>query len=289
MLVKQQAWVFKNIGPIYGLKHDLDPEQRQAIEQQLALFPRINAGTRKGFETEHFGMLEDGGTLSDNYLVPIQRGLDNIHVNFNVMRHTIGTQLAAAGVSAAVIQAVLRHANDTTSRVYIDLAAKELRESLNIGLQALEELFPACNAFMNAQQTRSMAQQFPERIVNSCGPINVATGEIEVQDTGACGKLAACAFAPLSCYGCWRWIANVDADHGVNLRLVQERIKENEIFGKPMRAIVERDRLLEKVIELRIGQFEKHKADQAQLQGPRREKINEIKCQKNGQELRRIE
>ena len=268
MLVKQQAWVIKNVGPLYGLKKDLDPKQRVAIEQQLALFPRINQGTRNDFEIKHFGMLMDGATFSDNYLLPIKRGLDNIHVNFNVMRHTIGTQLAAAGVSAAVIQAVLRHATDNTARVYIDLAAKELREALNTGLKALEELFPAYNSLMNAAQTRAMAQQFPERVVKSRGPIDPATGQVDVQTTGGCGKTVACAFAPLSCYGCWRWIANVDADHSVNLRMVQARIKENGAFGKPMRAIVERDQLLEKVIWLRIGQFEKHKAEQAQLDNP---------------------
>jgi hypothetical protein len=268
MLVKQQAWVIKNVGPLYGLTPDLDPKQRTAIEQQLALFPRIIGGTRKAFEIKHFGMLQDGADCSINYLWPIQSGLDNINVNFNVMRHTIGTQLAAAGVSAAVIQAVLRHATDRTARVYIDLAAKELREALNNGLEALEELFPAYNAFMNAAQTRAMGQQFPERVVNSRGPIDPATGEVDVQTTGGCGKTAACAFAPLSCYGCWRWIANIDADHSVNLRMVQARIKENEAFGKPMRTIVERDQLLEKVIELRMGQFQKHKAVQAQLEGP---------------------
>lgn len=268
MLVKQQAWVIENIGPLYGLRQDLDPEQRAAIEQQLALFPRINGGTRKDFEVKHFGMLQDGADCSKGYLRPIQRGLDNIQVNFTVMRHTIGTQLAAAGVSTAVIQAVLRHATDKTARVYIDLAAKELREALNNGLEALEELFPAYNAFMNAAQTRAMAQQSPERVVNSHGPIDPETGEVEVQTTGGCGKTAACAFAPLSCYGCWRWIANVDADHSVNLRMVQARIKENEAFGKPMRTIVERDQLLEKVIWLRMGQFEIHKAEQAQLDGP---------------------
>jgi hypothetical protein len=71
----------------------------------------------------------------------------------------------------------------------------------------------------------------------------------------------------LSCYGCWRWIANYEADHSVNLRFVQDRIKENEVFGKPMQAIVERDRLLEKVIMLRIAQIEKHKAEVVQKRG----------------------
>lgn len=268
MLVKQHAWVIEHVGPLYGLKQDLNREQREAIERQLALFPRINGGQRQDFEIKHFGMLQSGAHCSLNYLLPIQRCLDDIQVNFTVMRHTIGTQLAAAGVSAAVIQAVLRHANDTTARVYIDLAAKELREALNTGLEALEELFPAYNAFMNAEQTRAMAQQFPERVINSRGPIDPNTGEVDMETTGGCGKSAACAFAPLSCYGCWRWIANVDADHSVNLRMVQERIKENDSFGKHMRAIVERDRLLEKVIELRMGQFQKHKAEHAQLQGP---------------------
>lgn len=266
MLVKQQAWVIKNVGPLYGLTSGLDPEKRKTIEQQLALFPRINQGMRTDFEINHFAMLEDGTAIANNYLLPIQRCLDNIHVNFRVMRHSIGTQLAAAGVSAAVIQAVLRHATDRTARVYIDLAARELREALNSGLEALEELFPAYNTFMNAAQTRAMAQQFPERVVNSRGPIDPETGVMEIETTGGCGKSAACAFAPLSCYGCWRWIANVDADHNVNLRMVQERIKENEAFGKSMKAIVERDQLLEKVIWLRIGQFEKHKAEQAQQQ-----------------------
>jgi hypothetical protein len=42
---------------------------------------------------------------------------------------------------------------------------------------------------------------------------------------------------------------------------------ENEAFGKPMKAIVERDRLLEKLIELRMGQFERHKAEQTHQQG----------------------
>lgn len=267
MLVKQQAWVIENIGPLYGLKGDIDTKRRKAIEQQLALFPRISAGPRHDFEVENLGMFKNSTLLCNDYLTPIKRCLDNIHVNFTVMRHTIGTQLAAAGVSAAVIQAALRHATDQTARVYIDLAAKELREALNSGLEALEELFPAYNAFMNAEQTRAMAQHFPERIVNSRGPIDPQTGAMEIETTGGCGKSTACAFAPLSCYGCWRWIANLDADHSVNLRMVQERIKENEGFGKPMKAIVERDQLLEQLIKLRMGQFERHKAEQAQQQG----------------------
>ncbi|CAM8668021.1 DNA_BRE_C domain containing protein [Comamonadaceae bacterium] len=266
ILVKQQAWVVEHVGPLYGLKDELDPEKRKAIEQRLALFPRITTGKRTDFEAKHFGMLEDGTSFSENYIRPIQRSLDNITVNFNVMRHTIGTQLAAAGVSAAIIQAVLRHASDVTARVYIDLAAKELRESLNSGLEALEELFPAYSAFRNADETRAMALQFPERIVSSRGPVDPHTGQIDVETIGGCGKSAACAFAPLSCYGCWRWIANVDADHSVNLRLVQDRIRDNEAFGKSMKAIVDRDRLLEKLIELRMGQFERHKAENTQKQ-----------------------
>lgn len=261
MLVKQKAWVIENIGAHYGLEKDLDPEQRKAIEQRLSLFPRINGGERKEFEIKHFGMLINGADFANNYLWPIQCGLDHIQVNFVVMRHTIGTQLAAAGVSASVIQAVLRHATDNTARVYIDLAAKELRESLNNGLEALADLFPAYNSFMSAEQARVMARDAPERVVKSYDPIQSAADKVDVQISGACGNSAACAFAPLSCYGCWRWIANVDADHSVNLRIVQDRIKENEVYGKSMRSIVERDRLLEKVILLRMGQFEKHKAE----------------------------
>lgn len=267
LLFKQQAWVIENVGPLYGLNKELSPEERRSIEEKLALFPRINQGTRKTFEIKHFGMMEKGLDLAANYLKPIQRGLNEINVNFVVMRHTIGTQLAAAGVSAAVIQAVLRHAKDVTARRYIDLVAKELRAALNSGLEALEALFPAYSAFIDAKQASAMSRDYPGRVINSRGPIDPVTGEIDVQTTGACGNAAACAYAPLSCYGCWRWIANYEADHSVNLRFVQDRIKENEVFGKPMQAIVERDRLLEKVIMLRIAQIEKHKAEVVQKRG----------------------
>lgn len=264
LLFKQQSWVIQNIGPLYGITADLEPEQRGAIERKLALFPRINSGDRKDFEAKHFGMLHTGGDLSVNYLLPIQRCLSEVKVNFNVMRHTIGTQLAAAGVSAGVIQAVLRHATDKTARRYIDLAAKELRDKLSDGLEALEDLFPAYGAFMNAAQVRAMAQDAPERIITSGGPVDPATGGSDVETTGACGKAKACTYAPLSCYGCWRWIANVDADHSINLRLVQDRISASISLGKAMKPIVERDRLLEKVIMLRIAQIDKHKAEAGQ-------------------------
>jgi len=266
LLFKQQAWVIENVGPLYGLNEDLQPERREAIERRLALFPRINAGDRQTFEINHFGMLHRGCDLSANYLHPIQRGLSGIKVNFNVMRHTIGTQLAAAGVSAAVIQAVLRHASDGTARRYIDLATKELRDKLSNGLENLEALFPAYGAFMNAAQARAMGRDQPERVINARGRIDPSTGEIEEQTTGACGNFAACAYAPLSCYGCWRWIANIDADHNVNLKFVQDRIMQSMALGKAMQPIVERDQLLEKVIMLRIVQIDKHKAEAAQAE-----------------------
>jgi hypothetical protein len=261
LLFKQQVWVVENAGPIFGWSHDLDPTNRQTIEQNLALFPRINKGDRRTFELEHYGMLMNSSDLIGSYLHPIQKGLKDIHVDFNTMRHTIGTQLAAAGVSVSVIQAVLRHATDGTARVYIDLAAKELREALNSGLESLEKMFPAYNAFVDAAQARDIGAESPGRVVSSQGSVDPDTGEKESQTAGICGNATACSYAPLSCYGCWRWIPNIDADHQVNLIFVRNRIGEHAASGKQFKALVDRDRLLEKVIMLRIGQIERHKAE----------------------------
>lgn len=260
LLCKQVQEVILRDGVLYGLNRDSTVEEQGHIESRMAMFPRRNAGKRRAFETTNFGMFEKSINFSDNYLKPLQWMLEGVHVNFVAMRHTIGTQLAAEGVSAEVIQAVLLHANTLTGRRYIDLVNKKLREKLSGGLQELPSLFPAYAAFTNARKLDELKRDEPQKVINSRGPIDPQTGELPVETTGECSKHSACNYAPLSCYGCFRFIPNLDADHSINLRIVEERVARFDAMGKPLRELVERDKTLMLLIKQVIMLVDSHKA-----------------------------
>lgn len=244
LLFQQTREVTEKVGSLYGLNASTPDEERRSIESQLAMFPRRNTGTRSAFEIDHLGLFERGINFSDNYLRPLQRILEGVRIDFVAMRHTIGTQLAAEGVSAEVIQAVLRHANTDTGRRYIDLANGALRDKLSRGLQEFPKLFPAYEAFTNSSKLAELRRHEPQKVIHSRSPIDPQTGEMHVEATGECGKHSACNYAPLSCYGCFRFIPNLDADHSINLRIVHERVVRFEGMGKPMKEVVERDKTL---------------------------------------------
>ncbi len=260
LLCQQVQEVIQRDGPLYGLNCNSTVEEREQIESRLAMFPRRNAGKRRAFETENFGMFEESINFTDNYLKPLQWMIEGVHIDFVAMRHTIGTQLAAEGVSAEVIQAVLLHANSLTGRRYIDLVNKALREKLSGGLQEFPKLFPAYEAFTNTRKLNELKRDSPQKVINSRGPIDLQTGEMPVETTGECGKHSACNYAPLSCYGCFRFIPNLDADHSINLRIVEERVARFDAMGKPLRELVERDKTLMLHIKRVIMMVDSHKA-----------------------------
>jgi hypothetical protein len=261
LLCRQVEEVVQRNGPLYGLGDSSSVEEREHVESRLAMFPRRNAGTRRVFEVENFGMFERSSNFTDNYLKPLQWMLEGVQINFVAMRHTIGTQLAAEGVSAEVIQAVLLHANSVTGRRYIDLVNKSLREKLSAGLQEFPKLFPAYEAFTNARKVDALKRDDPQKVINSRGPIDPKTGEVTVETTGECGKHSACNYAPLSCYGCVRFIPNLDADHSINLRIVEERVERFGAMGRSLRELVERDTTLILHIKRVIMMVDSHKAE----------------------------
>jgi hypothetical protein len=72
-----------------------------------------------------------------------------------------------------------------------------------------------------------------EKFRSKAMPINPAqtirsedleSGVIEI--TGECGKQIQCEFAPLSCYECNRFIPCWDADHSINLKIIQKEIDD---------------------------------------------------------------
>jgi integrase len=199
---------------------------------KLALFPARSVGPDGQWSSEHARMYfgePDDSTFRKDYLAPILKLQESITFDFSALRHTIGTQLAVAGCSAATIAAVLKHATNATCQKYVDLAFQGLIDSLSDAMQ------PAFNAHFPVFETfRSKVDPVtPGKAIHS---IELATGRREL--TGECGKINACQYAPIACYPCPRFAPCFDADHSVNLHLVEAEIKKYESGGLPFRALV---------------------------------------------------
>lgn len=182
---------------------------------------------------QNFGMLKNSIAFDGAYPRQIQRILLNESetLGANVLRHTIGTQLAHVGASAKTIQAVLKHATDNVCRAYVDIAFQGLIEVLSDAIQpAYDAHLPAFNRFRSKFDT-----VVPEKAVRSD---EVGTGKIEL--TGECGKDIQCDHAPISCYGCNRFTPCWDAEHSINLKIVQLEINEYNRRGKAFQHLTER-------------------------------------------------
>ncbi|TXH77662.1 hypothetical protein [Thauera aminoaromatica] len=198
---------------------------------KLALFPARPVGPDGQWSSPHarmyFGKPDDPSFRRD-YLAPILKLQESITFDFNALRHTIGTQLAVAGCSAVTIAAVLKHASNATCQKYVDLTFQGLIDTLSDAMQ------PAFNAHFPVSETfRSKVDPVtPAKAIHS---IELATGRREL--TGECGKKNACQYAPIACYPCPRFVPCFDADHSVNLHLVEAEINKYESGGLPFRAL----------------------------------------------------
>jgi integrase len=258
LLMLHRQRLIEEAGPRYGINAETSLEEREKVERRLALFPR-RTGEVTEFEKRNYGMLVSGHHLSNSYVRPLQSRLNAIKIGFNVMRHTIATHLAAAGCSAQTIQAVLKHATDQTARTYVDLATKELKDRLNQGLEGLPELFPAYSAFT----TQAAARIIPIRAINS-SEIDSKSGRLKETTPGLCGGRAACDYAPLACYGCWRFIPAIDADHTMNYELVLESISRHRALGRAFVHLLDRDEILRVNIEFVMAQCAKQRQAEAE-------------------------
>lgn len=195
---------------------------------KLALFPARGVGSDNHWKANHarahFGETDDF-TFRRGYLEPILKLQESITFDFNGLRHTVGTQLAVAGCSATTIAAVLKHASPKNCQTYVDIAFQGLINTLSDTMEpAFETHFPAF---------RSKNDPIPP--VKAINSIELATGHREL--TGECGKTNACQYAPLACYACIRFTPCFDADHSVNLRLVESEIIKYESGNLPFREL----------------------------------------------------
>lgn len=194
---------------------------------RLALFPAISLNSDGGWLSAHaherLGILPRG-SFNVTYLKPI-KDLASTPLSFNGFRHTIGTQLAQMGCSSHTIQAVLKHADESSARTYVDIVFEGLIDELSDSLQpAFEAHFPVIQDFVSS----TFAMPAERRIEST----DLETSRTET--TGMCGRRVACAYAPLSCYDCPRFIPCYDVDHTINLDIVSREIEASEGRGKAM-------------------------------------------------------
>jgi hypothetical protein len=171
-------------------------------------------------------MLRKTSSFRATYLDPI-RELTVQKMTFNGLRHTVATQLALMGSSKTTIAGVLKHSTEDMAMIYVDLFFDRVLDQLSDSMEpAFEERYPVFDVL------RSKLDDIPlQRRITSD---DMETTRSEV--TGECGRKVACHYAPIACYACKRFIPCYDADHSINLSVVEREIKHAEGQGLPMRS-----------------------------------------------------
>ena len=214
--------------------------------EQLALFPAVTMTDDGSSWVSKYANLH-GGMLSSNsfdsiYVIPIKH-LTCTPLSLSGLRHTIGTQLAQIGCSAKTIQAVLKHASDLVCYSYVDMAFHGLIDKLSDSLQtSFDRNFPVFNTFTTTGDITS-----EERRIDST---DLETNRVET--TGMCGRTVACEYAPIACYACPRFIPCFDADHSINMQIVEREIEASRGMGLAMQYDVQRWKTIRNHIRLTI-------------------------------------
>ena len=253
LLQKQRQHVVARYG------HLVDPEDIG----KLALFParrmkEDKSGFSSRYANENFGMLPTPDAFSGAYRARIDLLFHDARftVGANVLRHTVGTQLAQAGASARTIQAVLKHASDIVCKAYVDIAFQGLINELS---DAMEPAFQTHLSAVDRFRTKSDPIQVDKAIRSD----DLVTGKIEL--TGECGKQIQCENAPIICYGCPRFIPCWDADHSINLNIVQLEIDDFKKRGKPFQHMVQRAQEAKYQIIFVMNAADRHRQALAQV------------------------
>jgi hypothetical protein len=219
ILEQQQEAVAKRLGDLVADKNaSMSSDERASSVPfsigDLALFPtglRRMSQIAKG----RMGMHATASELTRTYVDPL-KALTGARISHTALRHTMGTQLAIAGCSAATISAVLLHASKRSASVYVDLffdgAIDEISNSLEPAFLAH---FPVFKAFVSNKDVVDPAKRVVSTSVDSARHVT----------TGECGRDRACQFAPIVCYGCHRFKPCFDVDHSINLEVVVEEIE----------------------------------------------------------------
>lgn len=247
LLTKQRQHVIASFGHLVA-KDDID---------KLALFPARQLDPNglqwiHPYANQNYGIYETPEAFASGYPKALKRLLqdDQFTLNANALRHTVGTLLAQTGASASTIQAILKHASDIVCKAYVDIAFYGLMKELS------EAMYPAFVEHLpDLLNFRSKgAPVAPEKLIRS---EDLETGRIE--DIGECGKDIACSNAPIVCYSCFRFIPCWDADHSINLNIVQREIEDMAKRGKPFQHMVNRAKTAKNRIILTMNAADRYR------------------------------
>lgn len=213
LLEMQRESVVKVYGHI-----NLDEEAQGHSHKDLALFPALHLSKDKTGWRSEYANARNGQLRNREILVVYLRKVRELSgqkITFNALRHTIGTQLAMTGCSAQTIQAVLKHAGKQTADAYVDIAFSGLIDKLSEGLEpAFDDHFPIAK-FVSKTSEMPEDRKIESEDIDSGGAI---------ETTGLCGRRIACSYAPITCYSCHKFIPCYDADHNINLAIVDREI-----------------------------------------------------------------
>jgi hypothetical protein len=243
LLVLQRTAVTESYGHLIDRAHLM----------RLALFPARGLYTdgswRSTTARAHCGRCTPTA-LRNGYLDPLIKLPGACKFDFNALRHTIGTQLANAGFPSNMVQAVLRHASPITCQAYVDIVMHGMIDELSEAMApAFEEHFPVYDRFRSKNDPIA-----PEKAILS----RDERGK-RVELTAECGRKIACEYAPIACYPCPRFIPCYDADHSINLDIVEAEIAKYKRAGKPYEPLLNQNKEARLYIMLTVAACNRHR------------------------------
>ena len=191
-------------------------------QHKIALFPSSKFQNHLIRNDNDLGFYESLNSFQKKYQEPINNLLEENKVYTNVFRHSVGSHLASNGMSSKTIQAVLRHVGKRTCQAYVELHLNGNLDKLSNALEpAFDKYFPVFKEFLSTKDTYD-----PKKVIISD---NLDNGEIVKE--GLCGSDMRCFSAPFSCYSCKKFTPFYDADHEVNLYIIESKINKFESQG----------------------------------------------------------
>lgn len=169
-----------------------------------------------------------------------------LHLNLRRLRHTGATHMAMQGYPLDLIQDVLEHASESSTRYYIDA----------VGIEFLP-VFEKADRNLGGRFSMMKDAWFSGRVVDRDEaphqPIFVPDIKAPAV-VGACGKGGSCPVHPLfSCYSCQHFLAFRDANHQKVLDFVETeyaRWRAVESSNSRSKAIKDFDRIAASVREV---------------------------------------
>ena len=140
------------------------------------------------------------------------------------------------------------HADDSTCQTYVDLFFQGVLDRISDAMQpAFDQHFPVYQEVLGRVISKHDPIPREKAIVSE----DLVTGRREV--TAECGRQSLCSYAPLACYSCNKFRPCWDADHTINLDVVNREISDLEGQGLALQHEVQKFKHLRGAIRVVIN------------------------------------